>query len=228
MLEGNNDNSEAEIISLADALRTPLLQLHLNSQGVQDPSVLQVITENALRDIEAFMTTYSRAKIAQLQIGPVTLGAIMHDASERVKPYAKLVGLDIYVDDHTRHQPVLGNAGTLGLGLELVTKTMCDFTSDSPKQSITMRADTRHGYPRLGVYREDIELSAEDVALARRLIGGAQVNAGSFRQLAALRMVIASKLLEPLGLTLRSAKSAGRHGLALQLLPSSQIGMFEV
>jgi hypothetical protein len=226
MLEGNSDQRDLEILSLADALRTPLLQLHVNSQSVQDPAMLQVITEHALRDIEAFMTTYSRSKDAQLQIVPVTLGAIMHDVSERVKPYVKLAGLEVMVDDHTKHQPVLGDSRTLTLGLELVAKTMCDFTSDMRDPRIIMRADTRHGYPRLGVYREDIELTAEDVRLARKLIGGANVNAGMFKQLAALRMVIAGRLLEPLGLSLRSAKSAGTHGLALQLLPSSQIGLF--
>lgn len=226
MSEGNNEWRIAEVLSLADALRTPLLQLHLNSQGVQDPQVLQVITEHALRDIEAFITTYTSGLDAQLQIAPVALGAIMRDASERVRPYAKLAGMDIQVDDHSKHQPVLGDSRTLGLGLELVAKTMCDFASDNPEPVLTMRADTRHGYPRLGVYRQDVELTADDVALAKKLIGGAKVNAGMFHQLAALRMVIAGRLLEPLGLTLRSAKSAGKHGLALQLLPSSQIGLF--
>ena len=52
MLEGIN-----EVIALADALRTPLLRLHLNSQSVQDPKVLQTVTEHALRDIDAFITT---------------------------------------------------------------------------------------------------------------------------------------------------------------------------
>ena len=91
-----------------------------------------------------------------------------------------------------------------------------------------MRADTRHGYPRLGVYRNDIDLTAHDVALAKKLIGGARVNAGLFQQLGALRMVIVGRLLEPMGLTLRSAKSSGNKGLALQLLPSTQVGLFEV
>ena len=226
MLEGNNDQRDLEILSLADALRTPLLQLHVNSQGVQDPAALRIITEHALRDIEAFITTYTQAKRSQVQISPIAMGAIMHDASERMKPYAKLAGVDVVVDDHSKHQPVLGDARTLGLGLELVAKTMCDFASDHPGPVVTMRADTRHGYPRLGVYRQDVDLTASDVALARKLIGGARVNAGMFHQLAALRMVIAGRLLEPLGLTLRSAKSAGKHGLALQLLPSSQIGLF--
>jgi len=227
MLEGNNDWKGTDVLALADALRTPLLQLHLNSQGVQDPLVLQVITEHALRDIEAFITTYSLASQSQLQITPVTLGAVMRDASERIKPYARLAGIELSIDDHTKHRPVLGNAHTLGLGLELVAKTMCDFTSDAPAPTVVMRADTRHGYPRLGVYRQDIDMTAEDVALARKLIGGSRVNAGLFKQLAALRMEIASRLLEPLGLSLRSAKSAGKHGLALQLMPSSQIGLFE-
>jgi hypothetical protein len=111
-------------------------------------------------------------------------------------------------------------------GFELVTKTLCDFVSDYPEPTVVMRADTRHGYPRLGVYRTDIDLTAEDVRLARELIGGSRVNAGSFAQLGALRVVIASRLLERMGVRLRSAKSAGRSGLALQLAPSVQGSLF--
>lgn len=216
----------AEILALADALRTPLLQLHLSSEGVQDPYALKIITEHALRDIEAFITTYSSYDRAQLQMSPISLGAIMTDAAEKVKPYAKLNGISVGVDDHSKHQLVLGVPSRLLQGLELVAKTMCDFNSDYKNPEIMFRADTRHGYPRVGVYREDIDLNASDVAVAKRLLGGVQVNAGQFKQLAALRMVIASKLLEPLGLNLRSAKSNGDHGLALQLFPSTQIGLF--
>jgi hypothetical protein len=223
MLEGIN-----EVIALADALRTPLLRLHLNSQSVQDPKVLQTVTEHALRDIDAFITTYSEAKSAQLQIEPISLGSILLDTSQRLSSYAKVADIALVVDDHSKHQLVLGNAKLLSTGLEMITKTLCDFVSDFPEPVVTMRADTRHGYPRLGVYRNDIELTAHDVQLAKKLIGGARVNAGLFQQLGALRMVIAGRLLEPLGLTLRSAKSAGNRGLALQLVPSSQVGLFNI
>lgn len=222
MTEGNN-----EILALADALRTPLLRLHLNSQGVQDPKILQTVTEHALRDIDVFITTYSDARNSQLQIEPIALGSILTDTSQKLSSYAEVTGTTLRVDDRSRHQLVLGNSILLSQGLEMITKTLCDFVSDHPEPMVTMRADTRHGYPRLGVYRNDIELTAHDVSLAKKLIGGARVNAGLFQQLGALRMVIAGRLLEPMGLTLRSAKSAGNRGLALQLIPSSQIGLFE-
>jgi hypothetical protein len=222
MNEGNS-----EILALADALRTPLLRLHLNADGVNDPALLRTITEHALRDIDAFMSTYVHFSEAQTSLQTISLGSIMHDAAERVKPYAKMSSVLISVDDHTKHQPVLGNAGILLSGIELAAKSMCDFVSDAPTPTVVLQADTRHGYPRMGVYRSDVELTADDVNLAKRLIGGAAVNAGVFQQLGALRVLIASRLLDKIGLSLRSAKSAGRHGLALQLLPSSQIGMFE-
>ena len=227
MLEGNNVHT-TEILALADALRTPLLRLHLNSQGVQDPQILQTITEHALRDIEAFMTTFAHAKSAQLQIEPISLGSILVDTSVKLNPYAKVNEISLHVDDRSKHQLVLGNARLLSQGLEMITRTLCDFARDHPDPIVIMRADTRHGYPRLGVYRNDIDLTAHDVALAKKLIGGARVNAGLFQQLGALRMVIVGRLLEPMGLTLRSAKSAGNRGLALQLIPSTQVGLFEV
>jgi hypothetical protein len=223
MLEG-----ATEILALADALRTPLLRLHLNSQSVQDADSARIISEHALRDIDAFITSYTEASLAQVSLEPLSLGSILVDTQERLKPYARLTGTSLLVDDHSSHQLVLGNAGLLRVGLELITKTICDFASDTPEPAVLMRADTRNGYPRLGVYREDIDLSASDVALAKKLIGGADVNAGLFHQLGALRVIIAGRLLEPLGLTLRSAKADGNRGLALQLRPSTQASLFGV
>ena len=222
----NTDLNKDALMALADALRTPLLRLHSSSQSVQDVGQIRVITEHALRDIDAFMTTMGDLSNRQLPLETMSLGALMNDTMQKVKSYANLAGVNISLDDHTQHQPVLGNIGALGAGLEMVVKTMCDFPVDTPEPVVILRADTRHGYPRLGVYRRDIELNAEDLALARRLIGGSSVNAGLFQQLGALRIVIASKLLEPLSLTLRSAKSDGNRGLALQLMPSSQVGLF--
>lgn len=223
MLEG-----ATEILALADALRTPLLRLHLNSQSVQDVDSARVITEHALRDIDAFITSYTEASQAQVSLVPLSLGSILIDTQEKLKPYARLAGTSLFVDDHSSHQLVLGNTNLLRLGLELITKTICDLVSDTPDPTVILRADTRHGYPRLGVYREDIELSAHDVALAKKLIGGASVNAGLFQQLGALRVIIAGRLLDPIGLTLRSAKANGSRGLALQLQPSTQASLFGV
>jgi hypothetical protein len=221
------NEGSSEILALADALRTPLLRLHLNASGTNDPKMLQVITEHALRDIDAFMATYSTYKDSQISMQTISLGSVMNDAVMRLNPYAKIAGVSLAVDDRTKHQPVLGNASLLLSGLELATKSMCDFASDAPTPTVTLQADTRHGYPRLGVYRSDVELTAADINLARKLIGGAAVNAGVFQQLGALRIQIASRLLAQIGLSLRSAKSAGRHGIALQLLPSAQMGLFE-
>lgn len=226
MFEGTTDLNKDALLALADALRTPLLRLHANSHGVQDAGQIQTITEHALRDIDAFMTTMGTLSSIQLTLETMSLGALMNDTAQRIRSYASLSGVTIELDDHSQHQPVLGNVGVLGAGLELVVKTMCDFPVDTPQPTVILRADTRHGYPRLGVYRNDIDLTAEDLALARKLIGGSRVNAGLFQQLGALRIIIASKLLEPLALTLRSAKANGNKGLALQLSPSSQVGLF--
>jgi len=225
MLEENSLHSTDTLLALADALRTPLMRLSLNSHYSHDVEQIQIITSHALRDIDAFMTAVESSK-TQLTLETMSLGALMGDAVERVRPYARMSGVTLCIDDHSQHQPVLGNATTLGMGLELVMKTMCDFPVDAEESSVIVRADTRHGYPRLGVYRSDIDLSASDLALARKLIGGVKVNVGLFQQLGALRVVVASKLLEPFSLTLRAAKSDGKHGLALQLAPSSQVGLF--
>jgi hypothetical protein len=216
----------SEILALADALRVPLLRLHAASQTTSSPHQSRIVTEHALRDIDAFMAMYVQHRDAQVPLAPMSLGVLLRDTQTSLGQYASLTATELVVDDHASHQLVLGDVRTLRIGLELVVKTLCDFASDAPHPQVVIRADTRHGYPRLGAYRRDIDINARDVALARKLIGGAQINAGVFHQLGALRIAVATKLLEPIGLTLRSAKSSGQRGLALQLQPSDQVSLF--
>ena len=218
--------SAETIIAFADALRTPLTRLKARSYNAKNIRDVEIITEHALRDIDIFISTIERVRDSQPELTPVSCGALMKDTVESVRSYASLSGLQLRVDDHASHQPILGNTVVIKRGLELMTKTLCDMASDYKDAEVILRADTRHGYPRLGVYRSDIDIKAEDVRLAKKLLGGARINAGLFTQLGALRIAVATELLESLSLRLRSAKSNGNHGLALQLLPSSQIGLF--
>ena len=226
MLEGPERMSVDSILALADGLKTPLLRLHMESGSSIDPQIIQTITEHALRDIDAFIAAASSFSQIQLNLETVALGSIMKDVSERIRPYARISRAHLVIDDHSSHQPVYASSAVVSLGLEMIAKTMCDLSGNQDNPSVVFRADTRHGYPRLGVYRSDIEVTAQDVRLAQLLLGGAKVNAGLFQQLGALRIAIASQLLSSISLNLRSAKSNGSYGLGLQLVPSTQMGMF--
>lgn len=226
MTEGNQRFGHDTVVALADALKTPLLRLKMNSLNADNSADIAVITDHALRDIDALITAIETATRTQASLVPLSCGAIMKDVAERVRPYAKLTTSVIIIDDHAAHQPILGNPDILKAGYELIAKTMCDLSSDTKEPCIVLRADTRHGYPRLGAYRDDIEITADDVKIAKKLLGGARVNAGIFQQLSALRIVIAEQMLEPLAIRPRSAKSNGFFGLAFQLAPSNQAGLF--
>ncbi len=157
----------------------------------------------------------------------ISLGSVMRDVQAKLSGYSKISGVAIELDDRSAHQPVLAEPGRLTMGLELAAKIICDIPSDE-QSPVIMRADTRHGYPRIGVYREDIELNAKDLRLARNLLGKSRVNAGQIDQLGALRLVVASRLLETISLKLRRVQSNKINGLGLQLDPSSQLGLFNV
>lgn len=223
MTEGQHD-----IIALAEALRLPLLQLCVNSQGVQDPYQIQTISTAALRDIDAFITTFTEVSQTKLQLEPLYMGAILVDVAETLKPYANVHNANFVIDDHSKHQPIMGDSRILRSAYELIAKTLCDFGGSKQNPEVFLRADTRHGYPRLGVYRSDIALDAHDVQLAQKLLGGAVINSGAFHQLGALRIEIARKLLGFIGVRLRSARSAGREGIAMQLSPSVQGQLFSL
>jgi hypothetical protein len=226
MSEGNTYWSQATVIALAEALRAPLLQLKAGAYQGSDQSIMQIVADNALRDVEAFITSVADLADSQLYLQPIALGAVMRDVQSLVKPFAVLHRATIIIDDHAMHQPILGNAHILRSSLELLVKSVCEMTSDTVAPKVVLRADTRHGYPRLGVYRNDVELRSDDVRMAQKLLGGARVNAGAFHQLGALRLEVARQLLSKLDIRLRSAQSAGSHGLAIQLLPSTQVGLF--
>lgn len=225
MLEGTTDLGSEGLLALADALRTPLLQLRVNSELVQNPDDIRVITDYALRDIDALITSLRARRDAQLELIPVSLGAVLAEVARSTTDYVRLAGRHVVVDDHSRHQLVLGEPSVLVASLELATRSMSDVPTDNPDATLILRADTRNGYPRVGVYRNDVDLCSADVHLAQKLFGGASVNAGLFHQLGALRLRVANALLQPMSAVMRSTKSAGYHGLAVRLLPSTQAGL---
>lgn len=219
------DFDKKMILALADALRTPVLQLHVGLQSSNNPKVLSVISEATLKDIDAFMQSVMTMP-TQLALEPLSLGAVLEEVSQHTKDFAALNNADITLDNRSAHQLVMGHAPSLKLGMELMTRALCEMSGDEGRSTVQLRADTRHGYPRAGVYRKDIALRAEDINLARKLIGGAQVTASQFSQLGALRLGIASELLKPLSIRVRCVKSNGMSGVGFQLFPSTQLGMF--
>jgi hypothetical protein len=226
MNEGEFQATRESVLALAEALQLPLLRLKLSSEKVGQESDIAIIAEHALRDIDAFITTVHDAYGQQLAMSTVSLGAVLHDVAAIVEPYARLNDVGVVIDDHAGHQPVVADARLLRLGYELVGKALCDLPCDAPNKQLILRADTRHGYPRLGAYHSDTHISAYDMTLVRKLFGSSRINAGQFHQAGALRIMVARRLLGSLGLRVRSAKSDGKFGVAMQLLPSIQLGMF--
>jgi len=212
------------LITLAEALRTPVLQMKLGLENGLTQDQLEVICEHALRDLDSFITIVNLpAQQRQLALEPVALGSILKDSVERVRNYARMRGTSLQLDDHAKHQLVLANSDTARLGMELLLRAFCDVPGSADVQA---RADTRHGYPRLGVYRSDMDFRAADLNQLKKLLGKSSVSLGSLQQLVSLRIVMASQLFSVTGMNLRSAKSDGRWGVAVSMSPSDQLGMF--
>ena len=230
------------LVALASALKTPLIQLR---GGVTDQKDIDTIVSHALDDIDSFLyAVQSRAEAQASMFETTSLGSIMEDAVQNTAVYARMRDIELRVEDHAKHQPVYGHVGTLKKSLELIIKTLCDVphnTSYFPRPDLsksemlnnnglrlTLRADTRHGYPRLGAYRPDIEFGALDIHRAHAILGKTQGPSGNLTQLGALRVAIASKLLSVVDVKLRSAKANGERGIAFALLPSNQLGLLEL
>lgn len=213
------------LVALADALKTPLIQLRAGALGQKD---IDTVIAHALEDIDSFLLTIRTHAEAQLNIFETTaLGAVMEDAAQHTAAYARMRDITLVVEDRAKHQPVYGHVGTLKKSMELIVKTLCDVPAASRGAVLTLRADTRHGYPRLGAYRSDIEFGAVDVMRARTMLGKTSGPSGNLTQLGALRVAIASRLLEAVDVKLRSAKSQGGRGIAFALLPSNQLNLLD-
>ena len=214
------------LVALASALKTPLIQLR---GGIADQKDIDTIVSHALDDIDSFLVAVqSRAEAQASMFETTSLGSIMEDAVQNTLVYARMRDIELRVEDHAKHQPIFGHVGTLKKSLELIIKTLCDVPLAAQESVLTLRADTRHGYPRLGAYRPDIEFGAIDIHRAHAILGKTNGPSGNLTQLGALRVAIASKLLSVVDVKLRSAKANGERGIAFALLPSNQLGLFEV
>ncbi len=213
------------LLALADALKMPLIQLRAGAHSDKD---VDTIIAHALDDIDSFLLSVRMQAEAQASMfETASLGAVMEDAAQHTLHYARMRDIELRVDDRAKHQPVYGHVGTLKKSLELIIKTLCDVPMSGTETILTLRADTRHGYPRLGAYRPDIDFSSIDIHQAHEMLGKTSGPSGNLTQLGALRVAIAARLLGVVDVKLRSAKSAGQRGIAFALLPSSQLGLFE-
>jgi hypothetical protein len=217
------------LLALSEALKVPLVQARSSNALLTSPNhEVSTIIEHALKDIDAFMTATEQRMGQQVSLETIALGSLLEDAMQHTAGYARMRDLSIEIDDRAKHQPVRGHVKTLMSSLELMIKTVADMPSDTAGGTIILRADTRHGYPRLGVYRSAIDVQAVDISSAVRLYAKVKGPVGTMSQLSAMRLAVASRLLASIDIKLRSAISAGTRGIACTLLPSNQLGLFEV
>jgi hypothetical protein len=218
-----------EVIALCDAIKTPLLQARAqNLEDNVEAKSLETILTHSLQDIDAFIAAVVARDTNTMTLQTVSLGSILEDVAQRTSRYTSMRNIRVFIDDHAKHQPVIGHAETMLQSTALMVRTVADMAHDDIGEEIILRADTRHGYPRLGVYRAGIDCTAADIKRAISLFSQLRGPLGPLTQLGALRVAVAAQLLASINVPLRSGIARGKRGIVCTFVPSKQLGLFGV
>jgi light-regulated signal transduction histidine kinase (bacteriophytochrome) len=216
------------LVSVAEELKLPLLQIAREAELAQSDSLSQIraTAEHALWLVDSLLLVQSVQR-EQLQLVPVTVSSVLYDVAHVLESIAKQYDCRLELDITGRYVPVLANRQLLesafvGLGGALITAIQADTPS---KRIVRLSAHkTKQGIV-TGCFADSVGLSEVALEKGRKLYGKARQPLKDFSSQAGAGVFIADTLFSAMQTPLRIARHHGQQGLAVTLTPSSQLAL---
>lgn len=219
--------------ALAHDLRLPLLQvktkLEVLEQGsrpvaTEDLAHLQASATAGLHQIEAYIFSLLPSD-DQLQLAPLSLGALLDDVAHQIEPYATHYQTTLEV--HQKYtKPVLAHTATVKLAFTCLAESLIRTQAAQAAQSdyrLTLGAHRVAGQIAAGVYGGLDGLSGRFLDSARKLAGRAAQPTSVAPPGSSAGILIADRLFAHFGLRLRPSHHEKQPGLAVNFQLSNQL-----
>lgn len=213
------------LVSLAEDLKLPLLQIAREAELAQAGSLerVQAIAEHALWLVDSLLLVQT-VKQEQLALEPVTVSSMLYDVAQVLDTIAKQYNCKLDLDIAGKFVPVMANRQLLesafvGIGGAVIAAQV------EQAKTITFSAHRTAAGIVAGCYSDMSGLNETLLKRGRVLYGKARQPLKDFTAQSGAGVFIADALLEAMQVRLRTARHHGRQGLAVTLLPSSQLAL---
>lgn len=213
--------------AVAEQLKTPLLQIARLSE-LDDSTVLQrisIMSEHALRLVDAYMQTMVQAQTILL-LEPVSSSAVLYDAANILRPFARQFDYDIEIDIRGKSVPIMAHRDSLRamivlLGASLIEAGAGESANDQ-RYLVLGTHHAAHGTV-VGAFSNNLTLSQKALQLTRLLHGRAAQVVPTLGLAGGGGLAIADKLSEQLSAPLKAYRHSSLMGIGSLLLPSKQL-----
>ena len=221
----NSSADDRTLRALAFELKNPLINIarlaELNDEDTS--SQMQQIAEQALTLIDGYLlnaqTEYGQT---MLELEPVSLGSVLYDVSNRLRPQARQHNTSLVLEDRS-HELVMTHRSALTSVLSVFGSTLIGYGEAAEHREIFMRGyKTRAGKIGIGLF-SDIKMTQDDLRSALELQGKAHMPLSRVNGNLHVSLSIAEGLCKAIGGAI-TVKHMGRlSGLATELPRSEQL-----
>ncbi|HUP26635.1 MAG TPA: hypothetical protein VM124_03265 [Candidatus Limnocylindrales bacterium] len=222
----NGDQTDTLFTALAEQLKTPLLQIarlsEISESGAN--TRISVISEHALRLVDAYMQAQSQAQ-TKLLLEPFTTSSVLYDVANSLKPFANQYNYDLEIDVRGKSLPVMAHRISLRAMLTLLGASLIEAGSADVigKRYLVLGTHRSAKGTVVGVFSNQVFLSQKALQLTRQLHGRAVQPIPSLGQAGGAGLAIADRLSHQLSAPLRAYRHQSLTGIGSLLLPSRQL-----
>lgn len=220
------DQSEQKrlFVALTEDLRLPLLQIAREAELAREQSLdnVRATAEYALWLVDSLILAQS-VQQQQIQLEPVTASSVLYDTASTLEEIAKQYDCTLELDVSGRFAPVMAHRKLLQSALVGMAGAMISALSDVADRTVRLSV---HKTPQgivAGCYADGTGLSDGLLERGRQLYGSARQPLGEFSAQSGASVFIADVLLAAMQAHLRTGTRLGKQGLAVSLMPSSQL-----
>jgi light-regulated signal transduction histidine kinase (bacteriophytochrome) len=218
--------------ALAEHLKLPLLQIsHRAELSRRQPATetlrhIEDTASLALKLIDNYLLS-SRLRQTALELEPVSLSAVMHDASLALQPLARQYGCNLDLQLNGKYGPVMTHAGGLSAALLSLGQVFIEAGSraGNNRHTVIFATNRSRGGITAGIFSDTEQLTADIYRRARQLYGRARQPLQGLTSASAAGVFVADSLLDAMSAPLRVASHRNTKGLAATFLPSQQLSL---
>ncbi len=225
--------SQQLLIAVVEQLKVPLIQIAGNAElakldgAAERIAQIQISADTALQLLDNYVlgVRLTGNDAAKVNVEPVSVAAVLHDAGNQLMPIAKAYGVTLDLQLDGKYGPVMAHrralqAAFVSLGYALVEALPAQET---PSLQLKLSAHRcRYGIV-AGLYCEMEQLTAQALQMGRRLQGHARQPFSTWSHTSAAGVFVADAILHAMSTRLMISRHRHLRGLGAVLPLNPQL-----
>jgi len=230
-------NSDQYLLkSVAEEIRSPLVQISRLSELARDGKsnvfeqleMIESSADIALQLLESYILGIELDdKQREIELSPITIGAVFSDVAHDVSRLAKNNNFDIEMSIKTQ-KPIMGNYEAIKLAYINIAHEIilnCSLEDNQKRKNITFAVISKSDQSMAGIYANNMDINKATWEKSMQIFRKTRQKIPDFSSGNGSGFFVASSILESMSLTLGPSKFKGNKGLSAAFPLSHQLSL---